>query len=668
MKNLSIKLKALLCCFFLTPLIGQAQDQAIVLDSLENVIKTSSIDSIKAEALMDLAWQKMYSDNQEALALAYQGLETLENIKSLRIAGYAYTVIGVVHWVSSSYDSAAYYLDKSAKAYSSKEDYKGLSAVYNNLSMVYQNKSDYGKALEYAIRALETAERIGDEKMIGNSLFSVGNIHYLLEDNPKALSYYQNALKTKIKVNDQHNLQKIYLNLGSTFHNLKALDSAAYYYDKCVIASEQLGDYKALAIASTNLGNLDMDQGKPNQALTHYDRSQEIYQSRLNNDYDYAMLLHSMAKAQLQLGNYILAEDYGKKSLELSEKIKDNKLLTSSHTVLSDIFQEKGEFKNALNFFKIAQTFRDSIFNLDKAALLADIETKYETEKKEAQIILQEAELSRQQASNQRNLIFIFSLLVILILIGILFILNQSRQKKARQLLIQQKEIEIKEAYINSALESQELERKRFAQDLHDGFGQLISALRLQISNLNNDSKDLENKAAIVDKSEEILKEMHTEIRNIAFNLMPATLIQYGLKESLNEFAQRINNSGKIKVIVDTHEMSKRLSEIQEISLYRVIQEWVNNVIKYSKAQKITIQLVQHDNELNLLIEDDGEGFDINILQNSLGNGWRNIQSRLNRIKADFEIDSHPDRTGSSFIIDLPLEKKSAIEQSTLVS
>ncbi|MCH7413452.1 sensor histidine kinase [Belliella sp. R4-6] len=666
MKNFTHVTKVLFLFFVLICFKGNGQNQAI-LDSLDKVIKNTTVDSIRAEALMDLAWQKMYSDNPASLALAHQGIRELEKVNNLRIIGYAYTVMGVVHWVGASYDSASYYLNKSAEAYLEKGDLRGVSAVYNNLSMVYQNKSDYTKALMFATNALETSEKIGDDKMIGNSLFSVGNIHYLLKDNPKALKYYQKALSKKNKANDQHNLQKLYLNLGSTFHNLKELDSATYYYSQCVLLSENLGDFKALAIASTNLGNLAMDQSKPKLALDHYNKSQTIYHSKLKNDYDFSVLLHSMAKAQLQLGNHVLAEEFGRKSLTLSEKLNDNTRLLSAHSVLADVFQEKGDFKNAFLSYKQAQAYKDSIFNIEKSTAIADIETKYETEKKEAQIVLQAAELAQQKASIQRNLILIFSLLIILFLASVLFILNQNRQKKARKLLLQEKEIEIKEAYINAVLESQENERKRFAQDLHDGFGQLISALRLNISNLNNDSKNLEDRTDIVDKSELILKEMHTEIRNIAFNLMPATLIQYGLKEAVNEFAHRINSTGKIQIIVDTQEMSTRLKEIQEISLYRVIQEWVNNVIKYANAHKITIQFVQHDSELNLLIEDDGAGFDVNSLHNSSGNGWRNIQSRLKRINADFEIDSHPDRKGSSLIIDLPIDKLTIAKEAGIM-
>lgn len=140
---------------------------------------------------------------------------------------------------------------------------------------------------------------------------------------------------------------------------------------------------------------------------------------------------------------------------------------------------------------------------------------------------------------------------------------------------------------------------------------------------------------------------------------MPATLIQFGLKEGIREFAHRMNQSGQITIEVSVFGLDNRLEEFQEISLYRVIQEWVNNAIKYASPQKISIQLTRHENELSLIIEDDGKGFDPGILENATGNGWRNIQSRLQRIGAQWEVDSKAERTGTSFIIDIPnLEMK----------
>jgi signal transduction histidine kinase len=239
--------------------------------------------------------------------------------------------------------------------------------------------------------------------------------------------------------------------------------------------------------------------------------------------------------------------------------------------------------------------------------------------------------------------------------------LNKNRFKKKQQILQKEKELSIKEAYLHAALESQETERKRFAQDLHDGFGQLISALQLNILQIRNKT-NLEEKLITVERSELILKEMHSEIRNIAFNLMPATLIRSGLKEAISEFAHRIHTSGAVKVETYTHGLEERLSEMQEISLYRVIQEWVNNILKYAEATSITIQLVRHEDEVSIMIEDDGKGFDPAILEKGKGNGWRNIQSRLQRISATWELDSQLNRRGSTLLISLPLPSKEQLK------
>jgi len=215
-----------------------------------------------------------------------------------------------------------------------------------------------------------------------------------------------------------------------------------------------------------------------------------------------------------------------------------------------------------------------------------------------------------------------------------------------------ERELCIREAQIQASIQSQEIERKRFARDLHDGMGQLISALRIALHNVNKEST-LEERIAIASKGESILNEMYHEIRSIAFNLMPQTLVQEGLVPALKEMSQRINGSGKIVIRINSFDMPQRLSEVQEISLYRIIQEWINNVYKYAEATLIEVQLIRHDEEINVTIEDNGRGFDPAILQQGSGNGWKNITSRLNLIKGVIDIDSRPDVEGTTAVIKL---------------
>ena len=148
---------------------------------------------------------------------------------------------------------------------------------------------------------------------------------------------------------------------------------------------------------------------------------------------------------------------------------------------------------------------------------------------------------------------------------------------------------------------------------------------------------------------------MQKEIRGIAFNLMPQTLIQHGLVPALNEMGLRITSSGKVVVSVGAFETPDRLSEVQEISLYRAIHEWVNNILKYAGATSIQIQLVGHGDELNVTIEDNGEGFDVRLLENGKGNGWRNILSRTKLLHGDVEVDSNVGRSGTILIIRIPI-------------
>jgi two-component system, NarL family, sensor kinase len=147
---------------------------------------------------------------------------------------------------------------------------------------------------------------------------------------------------------------------------------------------------------------------------------------------------------------------------------------------------------------------------------------------------------------------------------------------------------------------------------------------------------------------------MNAEIRNIAFNLMPQALMKDGLEPALQQFAGRINRAGGPQVSVQAFDVVEKMTTEIKIALYRICQEWVNNVLKYSGSTTISIQLVQHPDELVITIEDNGKGFDKHLLTQSQGNGWKNINSRLALIKGNIEIDSQPNRGGTTVVVSVP--------------
>ena len=211
-------------------------------------------------------------------------------------------------------------------------------------------------------------------------------------------------------------------------------------------------------------------------------------------------------------------------------------------------------------------------------------------------------------------------------------------------------------AIMNAIVDGQEKERKRFAADLHDGFGQLITSLNLNLKSLESTHPTkLEKRVDAFHTSSSIIDDMYEELKNICFNLMPQTLMSMGVGEALRELADRLNQTQKITLEVSIFDMDERLAEVQEISLYRISQEWISNVIKYSGATNIELQITKDVNEITLLIEDNGDGFDASELEVGKGNGWKNISSRVSLIKGELTLDTNEGKKGTTFIVNAPI-------------
>ncbi|MEM7298133.1 MAG: histidine kinase [Bacteroidota bacterium] len=215
-------------------------------------------------------------------------------------------------------------------------------------------------------------------------------------------------------------------------------------------------------------------------------------------------------------------------------------------------------------------------------------------------------------------------------------------------------------------MSSQEKERARYARDLHDGFGQMISILNMNLQNLEKDAKPDERQKVFEDSSK-LIDEMYGELKNICFDLMPQTLIKNGLESALTEFVERINAAGKVFIELNVFGLDDRLQELQEISLYRISQEWINNILKYSDAQKITLQVTRDKEELTLMVEDDGAGFNKDQLVNGTGNGWKNLNTRTNLIHGELELETSLNQKGNTLIVNAPAQLE-IHEQNTVVA
>lgn len=220
--------------------------------------------------------------------------------------------------------------------------------------------------------------------------------------------------------------------------------------------------------------------------------------------------------------------------------------------------------------------------------------------------------------------------------------------QKSKELI--EKQNEVKRALISG----EEKERKRVAQELHDGMGSLLSTLRLNAEAIDLNDKNLDEHETIAYQNVlEMIDRACTELRAISHNMLPSGIEHFGLTATLQSLIKKINHNNITQFTLDTAGLETLHNQEIELHLYRITMELINNVVKHAKAKQSSIQLIANDVDVSILVEDDGIGFDIHNSM-STGVGLLSVQSRVEALNGRFQLDSHLDH-GTTVTIEIPL-------------
>ena len=238
---------------------------------------------------------------------------------------------------------------------------------------------------------------------------------------------------------------------------------------------------------------------------------------------------------------------------------------------------------------------------------------------------------------------------VVLLIVGSLLYRNfRHRQQLARQREelqqqhIQQLEMDKQLIAVDAMLKGQEEERSRLAKDLHDGLGGLLSGVKYSLSNMKDNLIVTPDNMAVFERSLDMLDTSIKELRRVAHNMMPEMLTKFGLDEALKEYTNAVNATKLLAVKYQSLGMEDRIEKSTEIIIYRIVQELLNNVLKHAEASEAFIQLIRENRRLNIVVEDNGKGFDTGILNDNKGAGWTNIHSRVEYLKGQMDLHSEP--------------------------
>jgi len=238
----------------------------------------------------------------------------------------------------------------------------------------------------------------------------------------------------------------------------------------------------------------------------------------------------------------------------------------------------------------------------------------------------------------KQNQLNILSVTVILILTsGIFFYLGYKQNQKN---IIREQVFNLERCRFKEVIEAEDNERQKIAKDLHDSIGQMLSVAKMYLSDLNLQKFKEDNKQENLIKSIDLIDEACEEIRNISYNLMPASLTKVGLIAAIRELERKNNKTNDFQIKLNNDINFNRFDEKKEIAVYKILQEIINSSIKYSEASKIDIDITKNSDLMNIIVKDDGQGFNLNLTENTNGIGWKNIYSRLNMINGNISIDT----------------------------
>ncbi|QSE97090.1 tetratricopeptide repeat-containing sensor histidine kinase [Fulvivirga lutea] len=623
-------------------------------DSLKTVL-TSQEPIDKVKSLNELAWYYRNYDMDSAFIFANQALAIAREQKSKAAISQSLNSLANNYEAVGKLDSALLLFRDVLNIKLELNDTLGLAGAHNNLGLVYDQQSKYPESLENYFEALRIYELHRDQKFnVAMVLGNIGIVYKKQKEFEKSFEYYERALKIYEDLGSEFSQIVTKGNIGSLLIQLKQFEESIMYCTSTLEGYKRLGYDRYIPYVQSNIG-IAYD------SLSNFEMAEKFYISAMdghqayNNEYEITNVSLLLAQHYTNKGQTTEALQLATQAFEKSQQINAIDFQTKALFILSKNYFKKGDYKLGSWAMETYDTLKDFVYQKEKSKQVVEIEVKYETEKKEQQIALQQAQLETKDLQIQRNWLFITILVVSLVAILILIALLRKREQIKREVIIQEQKIRLREAQMNAVVESQENERKRFAADLHDGMGQLIAALQVNIQSIKSTSEP-EKQDQLYENSKSLLKDIHTEIRNIAFNLMPQALVKEGLISGLSELAIKINKAGSIKVKVN-HLDVPDLNDVAQISIYRLIQEFLGNCLKHSDATYFQIDITGHEEELVVSLEDDGMGFDKNSLVNSIGNGWRNINTRLSLIGGSLELNTHEGKKGNSVLIIIPINK-----------
>lgn len=564
-----------------------------------------SLSGLTPGVAADKIHSKMYQVRSQSLELGKQwaalGIQKATASRDELKMATAQLDAGVVAYLSGAHDSAFQHYTSSLRLFEKNNNEEGQGRVLNELGTWYKRRKDLNQSLAHFTKALLLSTRAKDSVSMSTALDNSGLVYLAQGKINEADSCFQKCLVLRQNIRDSVGLGYVYSNLAEVALARKQTELSASYLQQSASIRRAIKDGFGEAISINNIGEMYLQSGQPQKAIPWF-----------------------------------------QSSISMAAGINFPDLQQHSLYLLSDAFAATGQHEQAFSTLKRGMAIKDSLFNIAKDKTIAEMEARFGKERDQQMIARQALEL--QVAQNRQRLLVLLG--ISLLLAGVGWMLNyRQRQARRQQAALHAQQNAYQKALLEGTIAAQEDERKRISQELHDGIGQELSAIKM---GMQQSLRQVPDPVLLNRLADQVERAAHN-VRSISHAMMPKALTELGLEAALQDLAQAISTQTSLQVEFNTIGQQVRLSPEQELALYRVAQELLNNTLKHAKATEADLQLIYRKDHVVLLVEDNGIGLNN---PDKKGHGFHNIQSRLQALNADIHYES---REGAGLVVNIKL-------------
>lgn len=560
-------------------------------------------------------------------------------------------------------DSTEIYYSKQSVILQNQGDSSFMQSLYTSWGRFYLDLGRYAEAQNKLFEALALAEKSGEDYSLMGLRTDISKVFLAIGLWEEAYKNIEISLSLAQKLGVEQTQADNLRDQAFILQKLNRPEEAAQKYLQALDIYENLDNVLeagaimiALSDVYKNGGDLKKANSLLEQASVLLDEALKIRET-INRPLN-------VIQYKLLLGKVEIKRNSNRRAIQLlSECIdvaleKDSKAdLKEAYALLAEAYRQNGQYKLALESFQNFHSVDTSILSTKNAERIQQLEERH----KNAQLndslaqqrilfVQQNLDLNRTQNQNRWLLAGIAGALLLTLFLYYVYYQNNQLHQQKINLLRAEQETE----RLTAIIEGEEKERRRIGRELHDGLGAVLATAKMQLNALRHKKPDLEESPAY-QKAEQLIDAACENVREVSHDLMPGVLEQQGLEFALEDMCQSMSRASDLEVSFIPYGLETPLKDEVNVTIYRIVQELLKNAVKHAEAKEIIVQLTIEDGLLNLVVEDDGKGFDTTAKGRSNGIGLNNIRTRVAYLNGRLNIDSQAGQ-GSTFTVEIPLK------------